>query len=384
MQGTRWWEFYAVRYAQGTVAGAVMLHILIEKSPLKDAVPFLAGFSGSNVYLYLVLLLVCGLAYSYIASGPVLVMHAARGLMLENKFNRRALSGWVKRGFLLLFFYVAIVSFFYFSGADSAVGSGKFFLLSPYSLVVSFQLVFLHQILFARVTREVVQRYYVALLKKRKELEESEYIESYRHLREHGNSFFIVMFQIFFAMAIWEMANASSLIFVVSLFLLWVVPPSFIWFFGNVLENNLLALSHDDLLAHEENDGNRKDEKSPMNSSTGVDSTKEKENRGLISCLVEKLDENALLFFFSLAFSCVLLLAMIIATTVIVVLGKPFETMWWHLLLPVFPILAVFVFFIFPSLCFCLKRVCRDKKPQAQKIPSSAQSSDESAQTDKE
>ena len=344
-QGIRWWEFYVVRYAQGAVAGAIILHILIEESPLKKIAPFLARSSESNIYLYLLLLLVCGLAYSYIAGGPILVMHAARGLMFKNKFNRRPVAGWRRRSVLL--FILTIVLFFYIGGSEKIseiLEIQRILLLTPYSIAVSFQLVFLYQILFGRDTREAVRRYYVALLKKRKELEESEYIESYRHLREHGNSFFIVMFQIFFALAIWEMANSESLTVVVTIFLFWVFPPSLIWFFGNALENNLLTLSSKDLLPDGDSDNNRDDEENSMNNNTGADSTKE--GRGLILNFMEKLDGDVLVFFFSLAFSCVLLFTLIIAVTVIVVSGKFFGMIFvFTLLAAIIPIVAVFVFF---------------------------------------
>ena len=384
-QGNRWWEFYAVRYAQGAVAGAIILHILIEKSQLNEVMPFLEKFSESNVYLYLLLLLICGLAYSYIASGPILIMHAARGLTLNNEFNDKPLAGWGKRSVLLSIFYIVLVSFFYICA------SGNILLLSPYAVAVSFQFVLLYQILFGRNTRETVKRYYVALLKKRKELEESEYIESYRHLREHGNSFCIVMFQIFFALAIWEIANSRSLTFLVILFLFWVFPPSFIWFFGNVLENNLLTLSRKDLLPDRESNDNKEVEESPMNNNTGADSTKKergfifyfmgkldgedeerlmsnnsadstKKGRGFFSYLIEKLDGDVLVFFFSLVFSCVLLLIMIIAMTVIVVSKNSFDkesSAMMFLLTPwsaIIPVVAACGFFGIRSLFSCCNK----------------------------
>src|SRR5271157_846880 len=63
----RWWEYYFVRYAMGTIVGGIVCYVLCSStpilSPLVTHLEYLAAF---------------GLVYCYIASAPILVFHAGR------------------------------------------------------------------------------------------------------------------------------------------------------------------------------------------------------------------------------------------------------------------------------------------------------------------
>lgn len=76
------------------------------------------------------------------------------------------------------------------------------------------------------------------------------FVESYRHLREHGNAFLIVLFEFWLGFVILFFTNASTAtkgIFdsnqairnLVVIILLWIFPACIVWFFGNRLENHL-------------------------------------------------------------------------------------------------------------------------------------------------
>jgi hypothetical protein len=90
VSSSRWWEFYAVRYAMGTVVGAVVFYFLCCSTPVLRPLVFGAGPADANAVpvvpvkldtVQLALLVAYGLVYCYIASAPILVFHATRFLL---------------------------------------------------------------------------------------------------------------------------------------------------------------------------------------------------------------------------------------------------------------------------------------------------------------
>ncbi len=76
--------------------------------------------------------------------------------------------------------------------------------------------------------------YYDQLVKRRASADEAgkEYVESYRHLREHGNAFFIVLLEFLLGSVLFY----SSLPWGVVL-MLWILPAVGVWYFGTRLES---------------------------------------------------------------------------------------------------------------------------------------------------
>lgn len=74
---SRWWEFYAVRYALGTVIGGVIFFFLCSTNPVLQQLIFGANVHTLNAPI-LILLGAYGLAFCYFASAPVLVLHTTR------------------------------------------------------------------------------------------------------------------------------------------------------------------------------------------------------------------------------------------------------------------------------------------------------------------
>jgi hypothetical protein len=75
--------------------------------------------------------------------------------------------------------------------------------------------------------------YYDELVKKRAFVDPAgdEYIESYRHLRENGNAFFIVLFELLLAGVLFY--SPIRWVFVLTL---WISPAALIWLFGILME----------------------------------------------------------------------------------------------------------------------------------------------------
>jgi hypothetical protein len=67
-----------------------------------------------------------------------------------------------------------------------------------------------------------------------------EYVESYRHMREHGNAFFIVFLELGLAMAA---IAVPSLAMLSALIVVWVLPACVVWILGTVLESKLPQVS---------------------------------------------------------------------------------------------------------------------------------------------
>jgi len=64
----------------------------------------------------------------------------------------------------------------------------------------------------------------------------AEFVDSYRHLREHGNAFYIVIMELLLAIPLYIFSLYKNwFLFVVTLGL-WLVPGAICWYLGNALE----------------------------------------------------------------------------------------------------------------------------------------------------
>ena len=173
----RWWEFYLVRYFVGTVVGTIIVLILVfgEGSSIKNIIKNIDvlqvginNFQMVHLWLYAFL----GLAYCYIASGPILFLHAIRGIVFsKNNHN--------------------------------------------------------------------IYEYYKQLAEDRAKREKNdqvkEYVESYKHLREHGNAFFIVFMEIFLGVLLFFLPKVAIICLIIG----WVLLAMSVWFIGTNLERKL-------------------------------------------------------------------------------------------------------------------------------------------------
>ena len=58
------------------------------------------------------------------------------------------------------------------------------------------------------------------------------YVESYRHLREHGNAFFIALLELLLGVALFYSPVPWGVIL-----MLWIFPTAGVWLFGTLLDN---------------------------------------------------------------------------------------------------------------------------------------------------
>ncbi|HTY84335.1 MAG TPA: hypothetical protein VMB19_08950 [Silvibacterium sp.] len=234
---TRWWEFYAVRYAMGTVVGAAALMFLCSKTQEIQSV--LPGIrppeAGSLETPRIFLTAAYGLIYCYVASAPILVFHAGRFLLNPDTPKRRTGSLTLLYSILpvLCVIGACCASFHY-------QVEGKFFIcLTAYAFALLLELE-VATVYFSIVRSQALFDFYDVLDKRRHESRNGEIVESYRHLREHGNSFFIVFLEMALAVVLFEIQKLLPSCLVAAswlgLLIVWIGPAVCIWLVGTLFE----------------------------------------------------------------------------------------------------------------------------------------------------
>lgn len=238
---SRWWEFYAVRYGMGTVVGGVVFFFLCNTNPALK--PMLFGAEAGKIDGPLLALLAgYGLAYCYIASAPILVLHAGR-FLLDTGQNSK-----ISIGRALLTYMPPLVATLVFFFSRTYTGATLYF----FSAVFAFAAIVLWPQYLAIVfmlfrTKELLQ-FYKKLAGKR-DAAKGGLVDSYKHLREHGNSFFIVVLEIILAVILFSAGNfdaavrgtisATKDVYVlpyIGIILLWILPAALVWFVGTLFE----------------------------------------------------------------------------------------------------------------------------------------------------
>ena len=230
---SKWWEYYAVRYFVGTVIGSAIVAFLNSQqgSPFKDSVTII-GKSPETTFLGVGLIAALGFGFCYIASSPMLMLHATRSHLRMTIIKA---SKWRIPLCLACTLAVTIAVLWRFLPPIAAVGSGS---------VIGFQWGLVLLAIFTRFS--VIESFYRKLAVARAKVTAkdiaptavSEYVTSYRHLREHGNAVSIVVLEFVLAYAL---LNSPSQAFGVVLLVLWLLPASFAWLLGSALESRLVS-----------------------------------------------------------------------------------------------------------------------------------------------
>ncbi|OCH32625.1 hypothetical protein A6D99_04215 [Aliivibrio fischeri] len=245
----KWWEFYFVRYFVGTVVGfGIILGLhFSEYSSLKGLVlPGITSIQDLNS-IQSIFIGAVGLCICYIASSPILFLHAYRGDIFARQNNKEfenSAFGYFERVVLSLLIAFIVSSSLYYFTYDMFFPSDKYPYVNNMGLLTVSMLIGIqiYAISFAAFNKfNVSFNYYKDLSKLRSNREEGlnsydEYVESYKHLREHGNAFFILFLELVMGLMLAIIENPIYSIFFI---FLWIVPGMFIWFWGNRLESRL-------------------------------------------------------------------------------------------------------------------------------------------------
>ncbi|MGZ5857973.1 MAG: hypothetical protein ACXWJK_12095 [Burkholderiaceae bacterium] len=226
---SRWWEFYVVRHFIGTIfgSGAILVFNEYSASPLHGKLfPNISSFQSSGIY-HLVVLIALGLAYSFVTSAPMLTIHALRAeIDFDDKRGVSCSLLWIIPIFL-------VTSLFAWVLLNPPLIGWKIASLAGVSFILTLQIA-----LFAKAAKNRFKRiglYYQSLTTARasKAPQVIEYVESYRHLREHANAFAIITFQFAFSLEVIALDSLSS---VCALLILWIFPAVLVWLIATFLE----------------------------------------------------------------------------------------------------------------------------------------------------
>ena len=81
--GSRWWDHYYVRYFVGSVYAVPLMYALSRTDALKSSL----GTIDPKQWVDATLLGAAGLAFCYIASAPILLLHSVRGRGTSTALN---------------------------------------------------------------------------------------------------------------------------------------------------------------------------------------------------------------------------------------------------------------------------------------------------------
>jgi hypothetical protein len=231
--GNRWWEYYFLRYFVGTVAGAVIVAFLFRSpssSLYNSDLSVTKDFGGFGIK-EISGLAALGFAYCYAASAPMLLLHATRSQF--GRYSTRA-----RWAFWLVTAAVTVVAYFLVARWMSLGWWGR-----QGAALFLFLVIFLVQIakiVSAHIDRlKTIGDFYRSLAKVRAMDAPwvSEYVESYRHLREHGNAVSILVLEIVLGFVL---LSARGLASAVAIVVLWLLPSAYSWLIGSALEANIV------------------------------------------------------------------------------------------------------------------------------------------------
>jgi hypothetical protein len=228
----RWWEYYLLRYSVGTVAGAV-------------AIVFLAKFPGSSLHRSgsaaikdfgsleikdMTALAALGFAYCYLASAPMLLLHATRAQIGPN-LSRAKWIFWLITAGAIAFVYLVTtyclsIPWWSYPAAGLLVFLG----------VVGSQVAVIVRAHWDGF--ETISLFYRNLAKARaiRAASVADYVQSYRHLREHGNALSILALE--FALT-FVLYSAPRLLVGALVMVFWFLPSTYSWIIGSILEAKL-------------------------------------------------------------------------------------------------------------------------------------------------
>lgn len=269
---TRWWEGYLVRYFMPSIAGiAIILWVsTVAGDEFKELILIPKDTNDLNSQNLILLFLYANL-FCYIASYPILGFHATRVIDFRNDLWP---SRWWLDGYIWSFVLGALSA----AVALNAGGDLSFFL--AYVLVSVYVLAQLFRLSYGLWTRKKyrglqekaspVYAYAYSLAKRRSMVEEvtqtqsqadpriadfetqtgrtrtnrwrPEFMDTYRHMREHGNSAFIFFLELSLAALVYAVVAlpGKTALFQLSaigfLFAVWALPAVIVHLLGQHLE----------------------------------------------------------------------------------------------------------------------------------------------------
>lgn len=249
---SRFWEFYALRYSVGAVLGALILFFFIRQDPSLSSLIFVKAEERIDL-VQVGIFVGVGLLYSYLSSAPILVFHVGRFLLPKKATSFFGFSR--KSGISYSLLCLAFPITFYFASATPLE------LKIPLAIAIflAASLVFGQLFIVWSCLRQRSKLFlFYKLLAINRASSKGGMVESYRHMREHGNAFGIVFFEMMLAVFLFAATKYFSYIYpVISpdipipstpeiaavcgfVVLAWIFPASLVWLIGCVIEQDFV------------------------------------------------------------------------------------------------------------------------------------------------
>ncbi|MBK6743037.1 MAG: hypothetical protein IPG66_08695 [Hydrogenophilales bacterium] len=275
----RWWENYLVRYLMPSIAGAVIVNWLATAAGLEFRKILLLDVGVASVQTpTLFLLFLYGNLFCYISSYPILGFHVTRVIDFERGALRKGFfDGYIVTAMLAL--VTLILTSVCFEPSAKAGIIAPFLFVTVYVAIQLYRIrAALDQVSFNGLNGKTskVFAYSYAISKRRGVVEEvsvtkqlskdqvdgdtgdkfdeesewhkksiwrREFIDTYRHMREHGNSAFIFILELtlaglcFLVLVAYKNEGAVYQLAAIGLLLaIWAIPAMFIHFVGQHIE----------------------------------------------------------------------------------------------------------------------------------------------------
>lgn len=220
-----------MRYALGVGIGTPIVALLwgAYRNALSPMI-FVPSFSGTVAALFWA---AAGTAYCYVASVPMLTLHSTRRILPEGKLSVDICFGLLT----IALIGAGVLDLFQINRLLTLQWTGFLALVA----IAGIQLVLLWIILR---NPDETHRFYDQLSKQRKA--RPDFVESYRHMREHGNAVSIVVFELLLAFILWSLrpvglvgGNAVIVGRVCLILAVWLTPAALVWLIGSSLERYL-------------------------------------------------------------------------------------------------------------------------------------------------
>jgi hypothetical protein len=244
---SRWWEYYLARYLLPSITGALIVLWLTK--------PYFCLYFNENPFkksTFYITLLLLGFAYCYIASFPALVFHSIREIFFNKSkvTNKNILNKYpcaITIIFLIAFSTVIAIPF------TLELFNSEYFIIEKYYqiiLLITFLIFSGIQVAFI-IFGKSTQFDYLMLLSDHRAKSTNDITDSYRHLREHGNTGLIFILEILLAIPCYTILTGNyefKFQFLIAISVIWSLPGACVYFLGQYFEYRFATDKKEDSL----------------------------------------------------------------------------------------------------------------------------------------
>ncbi|WP_141113084.1 hypothetical protein [Chromobacterium haemolyticum] len=237
---SNWWEGYIIRYSLGTLVGSLICWFLVSNLAETSQVRLFV-FSKETVVNYVIIAFM-GLTFCYIASAPMLVLHVSRYQERKKSFGR-CFDRFV---FFALFSWLALAGgVLYFCGYfDVELTWHQVKLISILGVVV-LVLIVVQMGMQPKSEEDIAHVFdFYDKLSFLRFYTFSDIMTSYRHMREHGNAYAVLLLELLLGFTLW-LALKLHIYLVPMVVVAWVSPAAYSWQVGTNIEKMYIRRHHE-------------------------------------------------------------------------------------------------------------------------------------------